>query len=159
MRPSVIASFLLIAAAFTCSRPPVDFREWMLSQMEFNRAATDHLLDELEKTGKADEALAWRAGTNRAPLGWQLMHLAASEDRQATRLGAQSLISEKYAEDFKSGKPAVSFIPKLPYVRQYLKDSRASLQKAIRDFDMSKMDQKVPETDNTFRKLFQIILW
>ncbi len=160
MRSSFIKIPFILFLISACSKPPAaDYKGLMLAQMEFNRQNTEKLLDEIEKSGKGDEALAWRAADGRAPLGWQLAHLAASEDRQATRIGKAELVDEHYADEFKSGKPAGPSVPKTGPLREYLKKTRASLVKSIQDFDMSKIDEKVPGTDNTYRKLFQIILW
>lgn len=141
--------------------PAFDFRSVLSGQLGFDRQATLKLLDEIEKTGHAREALSWRAAPGRAPLGWQIMHIAASEDRFAAKMiGNRPLVSEALAEEFKSGKPAGDRVPELSEIRSYLERTRASLDQAIAGFDLSRLDGKpAPDAKMTFRTIFQVLIW
>lgn len=155
-----IVIILLIFSSAGC-RSKEGFKETVLAQLKFNRLATLRLLDEIEKTGKADQALAWRAGPGRAPLGWQIMHLASTEDRMAGKtLSTKPLVSDALAEEFKSGKPAGDHVPSLSEVRKYLEGTRLALEKSIEEFDISRLDEKpAPDARNNFRTIFQILMW
>ncbi|MCE9598148.1 MAG: DinB family protein [Spirochaetia bacterium] len=151
---------LAIVGLVGCSNSP-DFKSVVIAQLNFARGSTDKMLDEMEKTGKADQVLTWRAGPGRAPIGWQIMHLAATEDRFANKLLHNgTAVSETWIKEFESGKPAGDSVPKMAEVRKYLKDTRAALEKSIMDFDLSKLDAK-PAAEVPFdnRRIFQIMLW
>ena len=109
---------------------------------------TFRLLGEIQKTGKADQVLRWSAGEH-APIGWHLMHLAASEDRFAVMLGAPGLVSESYSTKFSSGKDAARDVPSASAVKKYLDDTRASLIQALESFDLSRIGEK-PAADAPF---------
>lgn len=153
---SVLPWIIFFAA---CNKPPADYKGLVKSQLEFSRQSTGKMLDEMEKTGRADEILAWRAGPGRAPIGWQIMHLASTEDRMARAIGGRALASEKYAEDFKSGKPPSDWIPKMSETRKYLADSRASLSAAIDSFDMARITEKPSDFPFNYERMFQILIW
>lgn len=146
----------LLAAGCTTQDP----RPFLKSQLDFNRQATLRMLDEMEKTGKADEALAWRAGPGRAPIGWQIMHFAATEDRMAKAFGGQATVSDAWTQEFKSGKPAGDRVPPVADVRKYLAESRSALESAIASFDLKRLDEKpAPDARFTFREMFQVLAW
>ncbi len=54
-----------------------DMREWL----EFARRKTLELLDAIATRPDAVAVLKWRPGPGRAHIAWQLMHLAATDDR------------------------------------------------------------------------------
>ncbi len=154
-------SLILPAALFlsACNKPPADYKGLVKAQLEFNRQQTSKMLDEIEKTGRADEVLAWRAATGRAPIGWQIMHFASTEDRMAKAIGGRPIVSEKWAEQFKSGKAPSEWIPKMAETRKYLAESRTSLDAAINSFDLAKMEEKPADFPFNFRSMFQILMW
>ncbi|MBL8018286.1 MAG: DinB family protein [Leptospirales bacterium] len=154
-------SFLLFLALLLSCGGQSEYKSMVLAQLGFSRQATDKMLDEMEKTGKADQILAWRAGPGRAPIGWQIMHLAATEDRFANKLLQNGTsISDDWIKQFESGKPAGDGVPRMSDVRKYLKDSRAALEKSIGNFDLSRLDSKPPvEFPFEYRKIFQIMVW
>lgn len=153
----LVPLFLLSIAA---CKGGEDFKSLVKSQLDFNRQATNRMLDEMEKTGKADEILAWRAGPGRAPIGWQIMHFASTEDRMAKTLGAKALVSETFPEDFKSGKTAGDKVPRMSDVRKYMADSRASLESTLAGFDLARLEEKpAPDARFTFKGMIQILMW
>lgn len=137
-----------------------EYKAFVKAQLEFNRQATNRMLDEIEKSGKAEQILSWRAGKGRAPIGWQLMHFASTEDRMAVTLGGSAVVSDAWSEEFKSGKPAGDKVPALAEIRKYMADSRASLEKAIDGFDLARLEEKpAPDARFTFKGIFQILVW
>src|SRR5208337_869885 len=69
---------------------PVNTTELLIKSLEFARARTLGLLDGIEKEPDPQAVLAWRPGPGRAHVGWQLMHVAVTEDIFATeRLAPQ----------------------------------------------------------------------
>ncbi|MEQ8352087.1 MAG: DinB family protein [Leptospiraceae bacterium] len=111
-------------------------------QIEFNRTVTYKLLDEIEKSGKARQILAWAAGPDHAPIGWHFMHIASTEDRFAQMLRPGPLVSEELANRYSSGKQATRNIPSPGQIRRYMDDSRSALLAAIDDFDMNRLNEK-----------------
>ncbi len=156
----IVCLFFIAFALASCKGAGDEYKSLVKSQLEFNRQATGRMLDEIEKTGKSEEILSWRAGPGRAPIGWQLMHFASTEDRMARTFGGSALVSEAWSEEFKSGKPAGDKVPPLADVRKYMADSRASLEKAIAGFDLARLEEK-PASDArfTFKGMFQILMW
>ncbi len=143
-----------------CRDSSGEYKDFIQSQLRFQREATLKLLDEIEKTGRPAEALAWRAGPGRAPIGWQIMHLASTEDRMSGSIGGQPAVSESWSDEFKSGKAASGNIPSAADIRKYLSDSRSSLERAVLVFDMKKIDEKPkPDSHFAYRRMFQILLW
>ncbi len=49
--------------------------------MNFTRTRTLGFLDNLAKLPNVKEILGWRPGPGRAHIAWQLMHIAATDDR------------------------------------------------------------------------------
>ena len=58
--------------------------ELLIKSLEFARARTLGLLDSIEKEPDPQAMLAWRPGPGRAHIGWQLTHVAVTEEIFAT---------------------------------------------------------------------------
>ena len=58
--------------------------ELLIKSLEFARARTLGLLDSIEKEPDPQAILAWRPGPGRAHIGWQLTHIAITEEIFAT---------------------------------------------------------------------------
>lgn len=147
-----------------CTRSPglaEGLRATTLAQLAFNRKSTLRLLDEIEKTGTADQALLFRARPDAAPLGWQLMHLAATEDRMGSQaFGKGAPVSREWIVQFSSGKKAGPFVPPAAAVRAYLGKTRAALEKAIRTFDLGRLDSKPqPDARFDFRTSLHVLMY
>ena len=160
---ATVAIVLLGLLSFGC-RPSSEaegLRAATLAQLAFNRKVTLKLLDDLEKTGKAKQALLFRARPKAAPLGWHLMHLAATEDRMAQSFGGHTkAVSREWAEEFKSGKPAGPNVPAPAEVRRYLKETRSSLEGALARFDLKRLDTKpTPESRFDFRTSLHVLMY
>ncbi|HEY3244476.1 MAG TPA: DinB family protein, partial [Phycisphaerae bacterium] len=60
----------------------MDEKSILLNQLEITRQMTLSLLETIEKSGAdVQQALTWQPGPGRAHIGWQLMHIAATDDR------------------------------------------------------------------------------
>ncbi len=153
--------FCLVAACRGTSSGSADIRDFTLAQLAFSRKSTLRLLEEIEKTGRPDEVLRFRAHPKAAPLGWQLMHLAATEDRMANQAFARRpLISTAWTEQFRSGKPAGPQVPPFAEVKRYLTESRAALEKSIREFPLSRLDTKpTPDARFDFRTSLHVLAY
>ena len=58
--------------------------ELLIKNLDFARARTLGLLDSIEKEPDPQAVLSWRPGPGRAHIGWQLMHIAVTEEIFAT---------------------------------------------------------------------------
>ena len=58
--------------------------ELLIKNLEFARARTLGFLDSIEKEPDPQAILSWRPGPGRAHVGWQLMHIAITEEIFAT---------------------------------------------------------------------------
>lgn len=56
----------------------------LMKACEFNRTRTLGLLDKIDALPRPGEALFFRPGPGRAPMGWQLMHVGITEEIFAT---------------------------------------------------------------------------
>src|ERR1043165_1555369 len=53
----------------------------LLDVLAYNRGRTLAFLETLAKNADVAKVLAWRPGPGRAHIAWQLMHIAATDDR------------------------------------------------------------------------------
>ena len=56
----------------------------LIEFIQWNRTRTLGFLDSIEKTADPQAVLSFRPGPGRAHIGWQLMHIAVTEDIFAT---------------------------------------------------------------------------
>lgn len=144
-----LASFATLST-LGCASAAGTRRTLVLEQIAFNRGATNKLLEEIEKTGRADQVLRWQAAPGRASIGWQLMHLAATEDAFAARVfGSGTLVSEQYSKQFRSGQVPSAEVPSLKDLRAYLTGTRQALELSLQKFAFLNLDQK-PSADARF---------
>src|SRR5262245_627753 len=96
--------------------------------MEFSRKKTLELLDNLAKQPDPAKVLAWRPGSGRAHLAWQLMHLAATDDRHlGVRMKGGEPTEPEYVRRFAGGSTPDDNIPSLDEVRRYLTERREAI--------------------------------
>src|SRR5437867_1110515 len=86
----------------------------MIGFLDFSRQKTLALLDTLAKDANAQAILGWRPGPGRAHLAWQLMHIAATDDRHvhARMQGGQPQNAE-YVRRFAGGSTPDDQVPTL----------------------------------------------
>ncbi|MBE7437022.1 MAG: DinB family protein [Spirochaetales bacterium] len=151
--------FLIALLAASCSNHNA-LKDHVRSQLEFSRGRVDALLEDIEKTGRADTVLQWRAGAGRAPIGWQLMHIAASEDGMASgMIGKEPVTSAAFSTEFRSFKELPQTIPPFAEVRRYLTESRTALLRAVDRFDSPLEQKPTPDARFDYGTAFKIIQW
>ena len=156
---------LLIVGLFgacggSSERGGAEVKSFILQTMEINRKRVNGLLEKIEKTGQAEKILAWRPASGRAPIGWQIMHICATEDIFLNKnFLKQKTLNPAYSEAYASGKPAGDKVPTLAEIRKYMDATRKPLKTFIENFDYSKMDTKPPGEENwTFRRSLQSVI-
>lgn len=113
---------------------------------DFNRQRTLALLDTIEKEPRPQEVLAWRPGPGRAHIGWQLMHVAVTEEIFAT----ERLAPEKPRQHealwprFRGGSTPDDDVPTAAQIRQVLAEARESMLATLSTFDESRLGEIPP---------------
>src|SRR5437868_14051359 len=100
----------------------------LIEVMEFSRQKTLALLDNLAKQPNVQTILGWRPGPGRAPLGWQLMHIAATDDRHVhVRMTGGQPQEPELVRRFAGGSTPDETIPSLDEIRRYLTAQRTEV--------------------------------
>ena len=95
---------------------------------DFSRQRTLDFIETLRKSGRADEALSFRPGPGRAHIGWQLMHLAATDQRFLYLRFKGSEVPDKQLNDgFAHGSVPADVAPSLGEIVERLAEHRQSL--------------------------------
>lgn len=133
----------------------------LLSQMEFARARTLGMLDEIAKETNAQEILGWRPGPGRAHIAWQIMHLAATDDRHLNVLIKQRKVHRPdYVERFAGGSTVDDIIPTLSEIQEYLNPGRAALLEYFRSVEDTHFPRKPHEEARwTHQEWLQVLCW
>ncbi len=116
------------------------------SAYDFNRQRTLGLLDKIAGLPDPQAALAFRPGPGRAHIGWQLLHIAVTEDIFATeRLAAEK--TGRFADlwpRFRGGSTPEDNVPGVDLIRQVLEGSRVELFATLADYPESRLDEIPP---------------
>ncbi len=144
----------------------MDEKSLLLQQLEIGREKTLSILETIEKSGTdVQKALAWQPGPGRAHIAWQLMHLAAADDRYLNfRLMGkpmEAVDDPALVNTFGGGStPSTTVIPKPADIRAALTRTRDKMIAHIRAIDPAKMDVKpFPDAARTNRVAIQFLAW
>jgi uncharacterized damage-inducible protein DinB len=130
---------------------------------QFNRTRTLGLLDQIEQLSDPSQALGWRPGAGRAPIGWHLMHIGVTEEIFATERLAKKI--GKFTElwpRFRGGSTPDNEAPSPQLIRQVLDESRQRLLETLNELDLDKLDDLPPlwkERGLPLRTILHIIAW
>ncbi len=143
--------------------PSSDLIELQKRNYEFNRGRTLDLLSRVEALPRAAAALVWRPGPARAPIGWQLVHIAVTEDLFASeRLGRKPGKFMELWPRFRGGSTPDDHSPDIQTIRSLLSESRAHLLATLAEYDDSRLEE-VPdglkERNWTLRTTLSVIGW
>ena len=138
--------------------------ELLIQSLEFARVRTLGLLDAIEKEPDAQAVLSWRPGPGRAHIGWQLMHVAITEEIFATeRLAPQKAAHWKDLwTRFRGGSTPDDDVPTVAMIRDVLKGAREHLLvtlRAIGDDRLDEIPEALRERKLTFRDVFFVLAW
>ena len=138
--------------------------ELLIKSLDFARARTLGLLDGIEKEPDPQAMLAWRPGPGRAHIGWQLMHIAITEEIFATeRLAPQK---ESHWKElwprFRGGSSPDDDVPSAAMIRDVLKGAREHLLGTLREIGDARLDE-IPEALRerkiAVRDVFSLLAW
>ena len=133
----------------------------LIETLDFNRAKTLAFIDGLAKVGDVQKALAWRPGPGRAHIAWQLMHIAATDDRHVhVRMTGGQPQQADYVRRFAGGSTPDDDIPALDEVRRYLTTQREELLAHLKALDPAMLDKKPNEQAPwTYREWIKVLTW
>jgi uncharacterized damage-inducible protein DinB len=141
----------------------MSYIEHVQSIYEMNRERTLATLDAIAEMDNPLDVLGWRPGPGRAHIGWQLMHVAVTEEMFATErlLGGQPCMGG-LVDRFKGGSTPDDDIPTLDEIRDALATGREHLFATFGKFsddDLENVPAPMQERGWTLRKTLQIICW
>ena len=120
----------------------------LIEVLDFNRTKTLAFLDNLAKQENVAGVLGWRPGPGRAHVAWQLMHIAATDDRHVhVRMqppGGQPKNAE-YVQRFAGGSTPDENIPSLEEIRRYLVEQRVEVLNYLKTLNDSALATKPAE--------------
>ena len=120
--------------------------ETLSRAFQFNRDRTLGLLTSLEGLADPAAALAWRPGPGRAHIGWQLTHIAITEEIIATeRLNPEK--PGKWTElwpRFRGGSTPDDNVPAIATIRELLAESRERLLDTLKGYGDDRLAEIPP---------------
>jgi uncharacterized damage-inducible protein DinB len=133
----------------------------MRKQLEFVRKKTLDFLEALAKQPDAAKALAWRPGPGRAHIAWQLMHVAATDDRHLNvRIRGGEPAEPEYVRRFAGGSTPDDQTPTVEEIRRYLTERRAGLLQLLESAKEEEFTRKPYEASPyTLEEWFRIWTW
>jgi uncharacterized damage-inducible protein DinB len=153
----------LRATKFKGANSTMSYIEHVQSLYEMNRERTLATLDAIAAMDNPHEVLSWRPGPRRAHIGWQLMHVAVTEEMFATDrlLGTQPGMGD-LIDRFRGGSTPDENVPTLDAIRDGLAAAREHLFATFGQFsddDLESVPVGMQERGWTLRKTLQIICW
>jgi hypothetical protein len=142
----------------------VSATELLIKSLEFSRVRTLGLVDNIEKEPSPQAVLAWRPGPARAHIGWQLMHIAVTEEIFATeRLAPHKEAGWKdFLPRFRGGSTPDDDVPSVAMIRDVLAGARQHLLgtlRAIGDDRLDEIPEALRERKLTVRDVFFVLAW
>ena len=134
-----------------------DLQAWL----EFARKRTLDLIDTLGKQANVKAILAWRPGSGRAHLAWQLMHIGATDDRHLNiRIKGGEPSNPDYVKRFAGGSTPDDDIPSIEEIRRYVVERRQAMIEHLRNLDESQLSQKPNEQAPwVYQEWMQVLAW
>jgi uncharacterized damage-inducible protein DinB len=136
-------------------------RSDLQSFLEMSRRKTLELLDSIAKRPDAPAILGWRPGPGRAHIAWQLMHIAATDDRHlCVRMKGGEANNASFVQRFAGGSVPDDAIPPMEIIRQYLTERREALLAHLRNLSDDDLAKKPNEQAPwVYQEWFQVLAW
>jgi hypothetical protein len=135
----------------------------LIEILDFNRSKTLAFVDGLAKVGDIQKALAFRPGPARAHLAWQLMHIAATDDRHVhVRMAAPGgqPTSADLVRRFAGGSTPDDDIPNVDAIKGYLDSARKDLIALLKKLDEKTLATKPHEQAPwTYLEWVKVLAW
>jgi hypothetical protein len=129
--------------------------------LEFARKKTLDTLEAIAKRPDAKAVLGWQPGPGRAHIGWQLMHIGATDDRHlGVRMKGGDAANPEFVRRFAGGSTPDDNVPTADEIRRYLTERRTAMLDhfaSLADADLSKKpNEAAPWNYETWA---QVLLW
>jgi uncharacterized damage-inducible protein DinB len=133
----------------------------LIDVLAYNRQKTLAFLDGLAKYDNVPQVLAWRPGPGRAHIAWQLMHIAATDDRHVhVRMQGGQPQEPELVRRFAGGSTPDDDIPSLDAIRRYLDNQRKELLSHLGKLDDSALNTKPNEQAPwTYGEWLKVLGW
>jgi hypothetical protein len=135
----------------------------LIEILDFNRTKTLAFIEGLAKAGDVQKALAWRPGPGRAQLAWQLMHIAATDDRHVHVRMAPPEGQPNDAElvrRFAGGSTPDDDTPSLDTIKSYLETQRKEVIAFLKKLDDKALATKPHEQATwTYQEWVKVLAW
>ena len=131
----------------------------LIEVLEFNRQKTMALVDNIAKLPNPRAALGFRPGPGRAHLAWQLMHIAATDDRHVhVRMTGGQPKDAELVRRFAGGSTPDDNIPTLDEIRAYLASQRAEVLAHVKKLPDSALGTKpIDQAPWTYRDWLKVL--
>lgn len=131
------------------------------SMLELARRRTLELLEAIGKRPDPNAILRWRPGPGRAHIAWQLMHVAATDDRHLNvRMKSGNPHEPELVRRYASGSVPDDDVPGLEEIRRYLGERRQDLLAHLRGLsDDALAGKPTPEAPWTYLEWFPVLAW
>lgn len=135
--------------------------EGVQTMLRFARGRTLATIQRLEKSEDVNSALKWRPGPGRAHVGWQLMHLAATDDKilNARMKGAEPRDPELVNRFGGGSTPDDAFVPTIEQIKSKLHDARAELLAYLATADLQRVFEVPGRGEMSVMDWCQILTW
>ena len=129
--------------------------------LTFTRRKTLDLLDAIEKAPDAATVLGWRPGPGRANVAWQLMHIAATDDRHLhVRMQGGTPAEPEFVRRFAGGSTPDDDTPSVKVIREYLNQQREAMLAHLCTLSAADLEVKPNEAAPwVYREWFQVLVW
>lgn len=129
--------------------------------LELPRRKTLELLDAVAALPDPAAVLGWRPGPGRAHLAWQLMHVAATDDRHLhVRMKGGEPQEADLVRRFAGGSVPDDDIPPLSEIRRYLSKRRQELLDHLRGLaDADLATRPNAQVQWTYKEWIQVLAW
>ena len=118
----------------------------MIESLDYNRGKTLAFIDTLAKQDNVPAALGWRPGPGRAHIAWQLMHIAATDDRHVhMRMTLGQPQEPEFVRRFAGGSTPDDDVPSIDAIKRYLDSQRKELLTHLKKLDDSALKTKPNE--------------
>ncbi len=125
------------------------------------RKKTNDLLDTVAKQPDAATVLGWRPGPGRAHIAWQLMHLAATDDRHLyVRMQGGEPKEPEYVRRFAGGSTPDDVVPSVDEIRRYLGERRKEMLDHFRGLNEAALASKPnAQAPWTYQEWVRVLVW
>src|SRR5262249_37821090 len=119
------------------------------------------LLDAIEASPDAAAILAWRPGPGRAHVAWQLMHVAATDDRHLNvRMRGGEATEPEFVRRYAGGSTPDEEVPSIAVIRAYLQSRREAMLAHLRGLSAADLERKPNEQAPwAYGEWMEVLIW